>query len=254
MKVLSKIIISTLLTLSVSLGGCAILVKEADMNDNAQVSKLSENLVYSFTNQNTKVKNIAIAGYLASALASEQTNDQMFNAFATLKDLSSNRACIALDKSFEIAPKILESFGFNVLSPDKLAENATYKKIGGDSFPGICNAGKTRLNMGFFAQDDLQKMMEELNLDGVLIAYFVAENDSSHETKLYLWTKGTKTAELAWQGGFGRAIQVESDTPVFFREYQEMAKSDQDKAALTYRVFNNTFKLLSAKLAKEMQK
>lgn len=243
-----------ILLLSIQLSSCAVLVKETDLKDYDSTMKLAKETVSSSKIKPNKIKNLAFFGFNSNLFSGESSNSSIMGVntglISAISDANIKRGCIALDKTYDIATKTLKEYGFNILSADKLSNSQTYMNLGMKDFPGLCTSGKTRFNI-LPPEKEMNILFDELGVDALVSFSINAENDVSNNASMYVWTKGSEKAELAWTANLGRQIKIESDTNIFFSDLQDLSRSNEQKIAITARVYITAFKLLAIKMAEE---
>ena len=137
--------------LALQLSSCAVLVKEADIQDHASALKTSKETVSTNKYKDTKIKNIAIFGFNSNLFSGSNSNSSILgldtSLINTITDAASQRGCIALDKTYDLALKTFTDYGFTVLDSAKISKNKTYLSVGAKDFPGLCTSGDTRINI-----------------------------------------------------------------------------------------------------------
>lgn len=249
---IKKIIKPLIIALTIQLASCAVLIKDSELNDYASTARAAKDTIYSAKYSQSKINNVAIFGFSSNLFTGSRQGNSNIGMIATISEAASQRGCIALDKTYEVAVKSLKSNRFNVITPQKLASNKTFMKTGALDFPGMCTSGKTRINI-LPPTKEMNKLFDELKVDSLLTFNVNAENDMSSSAVMQLWAKGDKEAKLVWSGNLSRAIKVESDTQGMFSDLQDLSRSDEQKIALTSKVFTTAFKLLYAKMIQEIQ-
>ncbi|MFN4152987.1 MAG: hypothetical protein ACK4IX_18730, partial [Candidatus Sericytochromatia bacterium] len=171
-----------------------------------------------------------------------------------ISDASSRRGCIALDMVYKEALKDFENIGVNVYDDKKLLESNYYMEMGQKDFPGLCTSGNTRINILFPPEKEMNKLMDELKVDGLVSIYLESENDISTQARMMLWVKGKEKAEMAWMGYLWRSIFVETDKNFFFSDLQELSRSSSEKINITAKVYLSSFRLLLSRFKNEIVK
>ncbi|MFN8576435.1 MAG: hypothetical protein U0354_06220 [Candidatus Sericytochromatia bacterium] len=252
-----KIVKSVILLLSLQISSCAILVKDNDLKDYNSTMKIVKDAVnYNKYNSN-QIKKIAVFGFYSSVFAGDNSNSTIMGVdtslINTINDAASQRGCIALDKTYEMALKTFKEYGFEVLDSEKLKNNKTYMSLGAKDFPSLCTSGNTRINF-LPPEKEMNQLFDELGVDALLTFSITAENDTSTGSFINIWTKGQDKAILSHTFNLGRQIKVESNTNFFFSDLQELAKTNDQKVAITARVYMTAFRLLAAKMYEELSK
>ncbi len=253
---IKNILKSLILLTCIQIASCAVLVKESDIQDYTSTLKTSREVVSSSKLKPNKIKNIAIFGFSSNLFSGNNSRNSIMGVntglINTITDAASNRGCIALDKTYDIAVKAFKESGLNIVSSDKLKKSKTYMSIGAKDFPGLCTSGDTRINV-FPPEKEMNKLFDELKVDALVSFNVNAQDDQSSSGYIYVWTKGTEKAEMAWYSNLSRQIKVPSDSQMFFRDLQELSKSSDQKIALTAQVYVTAFKLLASRMIEDLK-
>lgn len=247
-------LITVLLTLN--LASCAVLVKESDVQDYGSSLKTAKETVAATKYKDVKIKNIAIFGFSSNLFAGDNSSQSIGGVNAgfvnTITDAASERGCVALDKTYDVALKIFRDYGFSVLDQKQISSNKIYQSVGMKDFPGLCTSGDTRINV-LPPDKEMNKLIDELKVDALVTFNINAQNDQSNGGNIYVWTKGAEKAQLSWYAVLGRTIKIESDTNMFFRDLQELSRTSSQKIAITAGVYTTAFRLLAAKMADDLK-
>lgn len=248
-----KIVFSSIILTLISLSSCARLVKESEINDDKALAVISNEVVNVQKLKNVKVKKLALAGFVASNVNSDNSGDSMLQIANLVRDLTSNRGCNALNMLYDIAPSILEKKGFEVLKEVDLLKSNTYNAIGNVNIPGFCFGGNTKIVSPLLVYKDLNKVIEETGVDALVFFSVGGQNNETTEVNVWLYVKGKDYADLAVIWNLRNNIAVESDTTGLFSDLKELNKSNDDRLKLTFRVFHHAFKVFATKMAEDLK-
>ena len=244
------------------------LVTETDMNDHNKVAAIAQSKIKVSHDRHPKVSKVAIIGANANRLTSNDAHTH-FNPYARIKGITTNIndaskqiACQALDATFDSLPPALDSVGFHtMLVTDKLGTD-TYRGLLENSGGGrMCAASKARVTLeSFFLhsvrgkrhmtefQTVLSRFMDETGVDGVLVVLLSNNNMTAGHSILLLLTK-QPNGEItpAWRG------ELKEDA-LRFEPVITKPNGDAERIQNIARVYHNSFVLLAAKLASDVQK
>lgn len=248
-----KIVFSSIILTLISLSSCARLVKESEINDDKALAIISNEVVNVQKLKNVKVKKLALGGFVASNVASESGTNNVLEISNLVRDLASNRGCNALNLVYDLAPSILEKKGFEVLKEVDLLKSETYKNIGSLNLPGFCFGGNTRVVSPVLVTKEINKVIEETGVDGMIFFSVAGQNNETTEVSIWLYVKGKDYADLSTIWELRNNIAVESDTTGIFSDLKEADKSNDDRLKLTFRVFHHAFKVFATKMAEDLK-
>lgn len=235
------------------------LLTDAQMKDQALIAQVAEEVTDKNEDEHVKVHKLAIIGFGASKSTAKKTGWDVnhimgtMNAIENLQGVSQGRACHAVDAAFADAPATLTAYGFEAIDTgDKMTQPA-YAMLADKSLGLECAPEKAPADTGiqtlFSGNLDqkliaMNKLIDELGVDGLVIAKLLAQGSVAGNASLAVFTKGADKAKLAWKV-YVKEKKVQFEAPA--------AATPEAKAENTARVYRNTFALLVSRLAHDMK-
>ena len=240
--------------------GCTVAVTEAQLRDRTQALLVAQKVSTS-QNNGAHVKRIALIGLSTPNQIHDSSGDfhiggsvgavvDGINAAKQMGDRAAALACRALEASHEELTKALVAEGFELVSADEKLALAKYSALTQGGSPEMCYASRApaRLNIvdvfnwkkSFIVHREL---IEELGVDGILMAQVGADDLKTGEGNLTLYVKGKQ--EYAVVGWMGRVKKGK-----FKFEPVDPKITDASLPNAT-RVFVNSLRLLAMKMGAE---
>jgi hypothetical protein len=241
--------------------GCTVAVKEAQMQDRAQMQEIAKKNVDTAQNNGAHVKRIAFIGLETP----NQVRDNSGGGFSMGGKIGAiqgavesaerysemNIACRALDLSFDNFTKALTDAGFELVPFEEQLKQPQFALFVNAPLPEWCYAAKAPARMNFinpFAWKDtfrvVQQLIDAIGVDGIVMGQLGVNERKSGQSTLSLYVKGPDgVARVGWMGQVGNGdLEYEAAQP---------GEGSLVKQANAVRVFTNTFQLLATKMGME---
>jgi len=182
-----------------------------------------------------------------------------------VNDMKKFISCRALDAAFDNMQASLESIGVHTVLATEELEKDNYKRLLEYRGSPVCSATKARVSMikllGVFMQahrpgegrgvieyqQELQSLMSDLGVDGLLLGYLTTNQMKTNDSWLVILSKQPDgSVDAVWQGNLRHGR-------IKFQPVVKKPKNDDDKVKNVTRVYEDSFKLLVAELAKDMK-
>lgn len=238
--------------------GCMRTVTEAEMQDQAKRQSIAREAVKTEKKQGGRVKRVAVVGVMTVNSTKQSRSgwsdplgiQRTTEAVNTIRDMAKSTACQALDTVFDAFPKALTDTGIEVVSAEDKLQSDKYKMLGEKGMGLMCFARRAPafIGMGKVFGGNVQEafgllnqLMEELNVDGILLATVIADDLKAGDATLTLFNRTPGGIPLVgWMGKIKKGkIQFERAAS---------GNTDDARVANAGRVYAHEFELLAAKL------